>query len=72
MSVSSDLEIERILLELDQMCDTFERRGWIGQAAAAEQLYVNIHRQIGKPVPRGRSERLMRELATVAPLIRRA
>jgi hypothetical protein len=66
MQQVKDLEVERMLIELDQMCDTFERRGWPIQAAEAEQLYANVHRQIGRPVPHARAERLMRELSADA------
>jgi hypothetical protein len=66
MHMTIDLEVERMLIELDQMCDTFERRGWRIQAAEAEQLYANVHRRIGRPVPSSRADRLMRELAAAA------
>ncbi len=66
MTGSSDYEIDRMLIELDHMCDMFEQRGWHVQAAEAEQLYTNIHRRIGRAVPHARAERLMRELAVVA------
>jgi hypothetical protein len=72
MHTAADLEIERVLIELDQMCDAFERRGWLMQAAEAEQLYANIHRRIGRAIPHQRAERLMRELAAFEPPPRRA
>jgi hypothetical protein len=72
MATPSDLKIERILIELDQMCDAFERRGWHMQAAEAEQLYANTLRRVGKAVPTSRSHRLMRELAQGVQRSRRA
>ena len=71
MSLALDVEIERVLLELDQMCETLERRGWYAQAADAEQLYANLHRRIGRPMPGGRSSRLMRELMKIGQPVRR-
>ena len=68
----SDLEIERFLIELDQMCEILEHRGWPMQAAEAEQLYVNIHRRIGRAIPHGRAQRLMRELAEAGQFRHRA
>lgn len=72
MHAKSDMEIERVLIELDQMCDTFEKRGWPIQAAEAEELYINIHRRIGRAIPRGRASRLMRELTEASQPRRRA
>lgn len=71
MSAPSDMEIERVLIELDQMCETFEQRGWPMQAAEAEQLYINVHRRIGRAIPERRTGRLMKELAEAGKLRRR-
>lgn len=72
MHEPSDVEIERLLLQLDMICDMLEQLGWPMQAAEAEQLYVNIHRRIGRPIPHVRAARLMQELAEVGQFRRRA
>lgn len=67
-----DQDVERALVELNNMCDLFERQGWPIQAAEAEQLYVSIHHRLGRTVAPDRAKRLMRQLSTIATPRRRS